>query len=96
DMGEPVKILELAKRMISLYGYVPGKDIEIIFTGLRQGEKLHEELFNKNEQVEKTKHPKILRAIPNYQKINIFKKIEIFSNKEKLTKENFKIFLNNC
>ena len=64
DMGEPVKILDLAKRLISLYGYRPGVDIEIVFTGLRPGEKLYEELFNKDERVEKTNHLKILRAIP--------------------------------
>ena len=94
DMGEPVKILELAKRIISLYGYVPGKDIEIVFTGLRPGEKLYEELFNKNERVEKTAHPKILRAIPNYQKINVLKKIETFSTRENITKKDLEELLN--
>ena len=94
DMGEPVNILSLAKRMIALYGYIPGKDIEIVFTGLRPGEKLHEELFNKNEQVEKTVHPKILRAMPNFQKIAILEKIESFLNKEKITKEDLKQLLN--
>ena len=59
DMGKPVKILELAKRMISLYGYNPGVDIEILFTGLRPGEKLHEELFNTYEKLVKTSHAKI-------------------------------------
>jgi FlaA1/EpsC-like NDP-sugar epimerase len=59
DMGKPVKILDLAKRMISLYGYKPGVDIEILFTGLRPGEKLHEELFNPYEKLVKTSHAKI-------------------------------------
>ena len=85
DMGEPVKILELAKRMISLYGYVPGKDIEIIFTGLRQGEKLHEELFNHDERIERTIHPKILRAVPNDTQLHILEKLSFID----ITKEVF-------
>jgi FlaA1/EpsC-like NDP-sugar epimerase/lipopolysaccharide/colanic/teichoic acid biosynthesis glycosyltransferase len=65
DMGKPVKILDLAKRMISLYGYKPGVDIEIVFTGLRPGEKLHEELFNPYEKLQKTSHAKINVADSN-------------------------------
>jgi FlaA1/EpsC-like NDP-sugar epimerase len=65
DMGEPVKILELAKRMITLHGYKPGVDIDISFIGLRPGEKLHEELFNSDEILEKTPHPKINKAVSN-------------------------------
>ena len=65
DMGEPIKILDLAKRLIVLYGYVPEKDIEIIFTGLRPGEKLQEQLFCDHDTIEKTTHPKILRVSPN-------------------------------
>lgn len=62
DMGEPVKILELANKMIKLAGLIPGKDIEIKFTGLRPGEKLYEELLNKKEEVVPTHHKKILIA----------------------------------
>ncbi len=62
DMGEPVKILDLAKKMIRLKGFEPGKDIEIIFTGLRPGEKLFEELLNKEEEVVPTHNKKILIA----------------------------------
>lgn len=62
DMGNPVKILDLAKKMIMLAGYEPRKDIDIIFTGLRPGEKLYEELLNKEEQVIPTHHKKILIA----------------------------------
>lgn len=61
DMGEPVKILDLAKKMIILAGYEPDKDIMIEFTGLRPGEKLYEELLdNSSEDVVKTYHPKIM------------------------------------
>ncbi|HMO61168.1 MAG TPA: nucleoside-diphosphate sugar epimerase/dehydratase [Ferruginibacter sp.] len=62
DMGQPVKILDLAKRMIQLAGYVPGKDIQIAFTQLRPGEKMYEELFKDSEEFAETDHPKILRA----------------------------------
>jgi FlaA1/EpsC-like NDP-sugar epimerase len=65
DMGEPIKIVDLAKRMINLSGQVAGKDIDIQFTGLRPGEKLFEELFSKNEQLVATHHPKILKALRN-------------------------------
>jgi len=59
DMGEPVKILELARDMISLSGFVPDKDIKIEFTGLRPGEKLYEELLMDDEEVKETLHDKI-------------------------------------
>jgi FlaA1/EpsC-like NDP-sugar epimerase/lipopolysaccharide/colanic/teichoic acid biosynthesis glycosyltransferase len=62
EMGKAVKILDLAKRMISLYGYKPGVDIEIVFSGLRPGEKLNEELFNSYETVKETSHDKINMA----------------------------------
>jgi FlaA1/EpsC-like NDP-sugar epimerase len=65
DMGKAVKILDLAKRMISLYRYKPGIDIDIAFTGLRPGEKMDEELFNDYEKVENTSHPQINRANAN-------------------------------
>jgi FlaA1/EpsC-like NDP-sugar epimerase len=65
DMGEPIKIVELAKRMINLSGQLEGTDIEIKYTGLRPGEKLFEELFSKNEQLVATHHPKILKALRN-------------------------------
>jgi FlaA1/EpsC-like NDP-sugar epimerase len=63
DMGEPIKVADLARNMIVLAGLVPGKDVDIIFTGLRRGEKLYEELFEDGEQVEPTTHPKIHRAV---------------------------------
>ena len=63
DMGEPVKIMDLAKKMISLSGLVLGQDIEIKVTGLRPGEKLFEELMTAEEGTEKTTHKKIAKAI---------------------------------
>lgn len=62
DMGEPVKIVDLAKNMILLSGLVPEKDIKIIFTGLRPGEKLFEELLTAKETTIQTHHPKIKKA----------------------------------
>lgn len=62
DMGEPVKIYDLAKKMIQLAGFKPDIDIPIHFTGLRQGEKLYEELFNKKELTIETNHKKIMVA----------------------------------
>ena len=62
DMGEPVKIMDLAKNMISLSGMEPGKDIEIKITGLRPGEKLYEELLTAEEGTKHTKHAKIYEA----------------------------------
>lgn len=62
DMGEPVKISDLAKKMIRLYGMVPNIDIQITYTGLRPGEKLYEELLTDGENTIKTYHEKIMIA----------------------------------
>ena len=62
DMGEPVKIYDLAKRMIRLSGLEPNKDIDIIETGLRPGEKLYEELLNDKEITLPTHNRKIMVA----------------------------------
>jgi O-antigen biosynthesis protein WbqV len=64
DMGEPVSILELAENMIELSGLRPHQDIKIIFTGLRPGEKLTEELFHESEKLLKTPQPGIFVASP--------------------------------
>lgn len=62
DMGTPVKIVDLARRMIELAGLVPGEDIEIQYTGLRPGEKLYEELLATKENTLSTNNAKIYRA----------------------------------
>lgn len=62
DMGMPVKIADLAKKMIRLSGLEPGVDIQIEYTGLRPGEKLYEELLNNEELVKPTSHDKIMIA----------------------------------
>lgn len=62
DMGEPVSIHMLAEQMILLTGKQPNHDIPIVYTGLRPGEKLHEELFHSDERYRPTAHPKILQA----------------------------------
>jgi FlaA1/EpsC-like NDP-sugar epimerase len=63
DMGEPVKIVDLAREMIKLSGLEPDRDIQLEFTGVRPGEKLHEKLFNDAEKVVTTSHPKIAMAV---------------------------------
>ncbi len=62
DMGEPVKIVDLARDLISLSGLEEGRDIDIVYTGLRPGEKLYEELFVPGEAYERTAHAKIFIA----------------------------------
>lgn len=79
DMGRSVRILDLAKKMIRLSGLEPDRDIEVVFTGLREGEKLYEELLNDKENTLPTHHQKIMKArtveIP-YLEIDKF--IELF------------------
>jgi FlaA1/EpsC-like NDP-sugar epimerase len=62
EMGAPVKIEALARQMIELAGFVPGRDIGIRYTGLRPGEKLHEETVLSEETTQATKHPQIKRV----------------------------------
>lgn len=77
DMGEPVKIYDLAERMIRLGGLVPEKDIRIEFSGLRPGEKLYEELLNDSEITEQTAHEKIMIAkVREYRFQDILPQIE--------------------
>jgi FlaA1/EpsC-like NDP-sugar epimerase len=74
DMGSPVKIVNLARKMIRLAGYIPEVDIKIEFTGLRPGEKLYEELLNHKETTQATYHPKIMIAtvqVYNYEEVSV-------------------------
>jgi FlaA1/EpsC-like NDP-sugar epimerase len=74
DMGESIKIINLAKKMITLSGMRVDRDIEIKFTGLRPGEKLYEELLSTDENTLPTHHPKILIAkvnVPSYSYMDI-------------------------
>jgi FlaA1/EpsC-like NDP-sugar epimerase len=66
DMGEPIKLINIAKRLIKLSGFEPYEDIDIKIIGMRPGEKLHEELWNPGEVPLKTDHPKISTAIGNH------------------------------
>ena len=76
DMGSPVKIRELAENLIRLSGYVPGADIEIKYTGLRDGEKLYEELLISEEGIQKTQNDLIYVARPmEFDSENLFNRI---------------------
>lgn len=82
DMGRSIKIVDLAKKMIQLSGYEEGKDVEIVYTGLREGEKLHEELLTTKESDTPTYHEKI--KIAKIEKIAYFKiarEIEVLIDK---------------
>ena len=77
DMGKPVRIVDLAKRMIQLSGLEAGKDIRIEFTGLRPGEKLYEELLNLQENTLPTHHPLIMIArVREYDTAQVSKEID--------------------
>ncbi len=79
DMGQPVKMVDLAKKMIRLSGLEPYQDIDIIFTGLREGEKLHEELLNSEEDTIPTHHKMILKAkVREYDYTYVQNMIELF------------------
>jgi FlaA1/EpsC-like NDP-sugar epimerase len=71
DMGESIKIVDLAKKMIKLSGLTLGKDIQLLYTGLRPGEKLYEELLNDAENTMATHHPKIMIAKVRKQELSL-------------------------
>ncbi len=87
DMGEPVRILDLARDLIRLSGFEPGEDISIEITGLRPGEKLYEELFMEEEILRNTKHDKIFVGAPLHNSADALKD-EIESLKKVMLKEN--------
>jgi O-antigen biosynthesis protein WbqV len=74
DMGRPMKIMDLALQMIKLAGLKPYSDIDIVFTGLRPGEKLYEELFHLSENIVKTSHEGIFLASPRETDLKTLKK----------------------
>lgn len=81
DMGEPVKIVDLANRMIELSGMKEGEDIEIKYTGLRPGEKLYEELLGNNENTRETLHKKIrVATVRKYAYQDIVKYVDVLSD----------------
>lgn len=86
DMGSPVKIADLARRMIELAGFVPNKDIMIEYIGLRQGEKLYEELLNDKENTIPTSHEKITIA-----KVRQYDYEEVLASIEPLLKKSSEI-----
>lgn len=80
DMGEPVKIAELARRMIELAGFRPDKDIEIKYTGLRPGEKLYEEVLSDEEGTKETPHKKIrVAAVREYNYKEVVPHVELLT-----------------
>lgn len=81
DMGKSVKILDLAEKMIWLSGLEPRRDIDIVFTGLREGEKLYEELLNNNENTTRTHHQKIMIAsVQHYPYDEVNRYVELFED----------------
>jgi len=82
DMGEMVKINDLARDLIRLSGYEPERDIQIIYTGIRPGEKLYEELFTNREEIAATTHKRIFISKKEMDKtyVNISKTITAFAN----------------
>ncbi len=79
DMGEPVRVVDLATDLIRLSGLTVGSDIAIKFTGIRPGEKLYEEMFFSAENVIPTDHPKVLRARGGLLADGINKRVELLS-----------------
>lgn len=77
DMGEPIKIIDLAREMIRLSGFEPDKDIPVIFTGLRRGEKLYEDLLTAEEGTDSTCHEKIFKARLNLENSKLSENLDL-------------------
>jgi FlaA1/EpsC-like NDP-sugar epimerase/lipopolysaccharide/colanic/teichoic acid biosynthesis glycosyltransferase len=89
DMGEPVRIYDLAADLIRLHGLEPERDIQIIFSGLRPGEKLHEELTSRAEQVRETAHPGIWVAtepppVPDEELVVVLDRLECLARERRV------------
>ena len=92
DMGKPVRIADLAQRMIDLSG---AKNVEIKFTGLRDGEKLYEEVLTDTEQTKPTIHPKIKIASVREYKYDEAMKIFQYENNRRLLQKAYRTILKN-
>jgi FlaA1/EpsC-like NDP-sugar epimerase len=79
DMGEPIRILDLATDLVRLSGLEVGRDIEIRYSGIRPGERLYEEPFFRHEEVLPTRHPKILRATNNHVPPDVGSALEVLA-----------------
>lgn len=94
DMGEPVRIVDLAKALITLSGLEPGVDIDIVYTGLRPGEKLYEELLITEEGIEFTKNDKIfIEKTANIDFDSLVEGIKSYRNKDIVDRDEVKRFL---
>ncbi len=91
DMGEPVKIDDLARELIRLSGFEPDVDIKIKYTGLRPGEKLYEELLMSEEGLQNTKHKKIFIGKPGDYDFDELKE-KIYNLQSKLDCDDEEIF----
>ena len=100
DMGEPVKIYDLAKSLIELSGYTLGEDMEIEITGMRPGEKLYEELLMNEENLQETKHEKIfITESMDFTMDDIENKLDMFRkiiDNENTSKEEIKQTMKEC
>ena len=91
-MGKSVKIVDVAKKMIKLSGLTLGKDISIVYIGLRPGEKLYEELLNDQENTIPTHYQKIMIAkVKKYELETVSENIDALISLIKIHKDNFKI-----
>ena len=88
EMGEPVNIDRLARDLIRLSGYIPDQDIKIVYTGIRPGEKLYEEIFLEDEDYEKTRNKRIFISKSNNHEINEEKLNELIERINIMIKNN--------
>jgi FlaA1/EpsC-like NDP-sugar epimerase len=87
-MGEPVNIDRLARDLIRISGYIPDQDIKIVYTGIRPGEKLYEEIFLEDEDYEKTRNRRIFISKSNNHEINKEKLNELIDRINIIIKNN--------